>query len=243
MHLRCEAIILSSRAHGEHGAVVRALTPNDGLRAGYVRGARSRRLRPLLQPADLVMAEWRSRTDEQLASLAIEPIASRAALHAEPLAAAALEWVTALTACALPEAQPYPRVHTGLDGLLLALEAAPSARGWVAALARYELLMLAELGFGLDLGRCAVTGSADDLVFISPRSGIAVSQSAGAAHAERLFALPRVLLGEPNQDWADMLEGLRVTGHFLARDLLVERRADALAARTRLVDRLKRAVA
>ena len=243
MHLRCEAIILSSRAHGEHGAIVRALTRGDGVRAGYVRGGRSRRLRPLLQPADLVLAEWRARTDEQLASLTIEPIANRAALHGEPLAAAALEWVTALSAAALPEAQPYPRLYAGLDGLLLALEAAPSARGWVAALIRYELLLLAELGFGLDLERCALTGSVDDLAYISPRSGMAVSRDAGAPHADRLFTLARVLRREADADWPDMFEGLRVTGHFLARDVLVDRRADALAARGRLVDRLKRAVA
>lgn len=243
MHLRCEAIILSSRAHGEHGAVVRALTRDDGVRPGYVRGGRSRRLRPVLQPANSVMAEWRARTDEQLASLTVEPLASRAALHREPLASAALEWATALTAASLPEAQPYPRLYEALDGVLGAIEAAPSARGWTAALVRYELLLLAELGFGLDLDRCVVTGATDDLGFVSPRSGGAVARAAGADHAGRLFALPGFLHGAGETNWDDLFDGLRITGHFLARDVLVDRRVDAMAARARLVDRLKRAVA
>lgn len=243
MHLRCEAIILSTRAHGEHGAVVRALTRDDGVRAGYIRGGRSRRLRPILQPANTVLAEWRARTEEQLASLNVEPLASRAALHREPLAAAALEWATALTATSLPEAQPYPRLYDALGGVLGAIEAAPSARGWAVALVRYELLLLAELGFGLDLDRCVVTGVEDDLAWVSPKSGGAVARVAGEPHAARLFPLPPFLRGGSAPEWSALFEGFGITGHFLARDILVERRADAMAARARLVDRLKRAVA
>jgi DNA repair protein RecO (recombination protein O) len=150
MLLETPAIICAVRAHGEHGAIVRALTPGDGVRPGYVRGGRSRRLRPVLVPGNLVQAEYRARTEEQLASLTVELVHSRASLLSEPLASAGIEWATALTAAALPEGQPYPRLFQGLDGLLAAIEAAPSARGWAAALARYELLLLGELGFGLD---------------------------------------------------------------------------------------------
>ena len=150
MQLETEAIIVAVRAHGEHGAIVRGLTPADGLRPGYVRGGKSRRLRPVLVPGNLVAADYRSRTEEQLAHLTVEMIHSRAFLLSEPLASAGIEWATALTAAALPEGQPYPRLFEGLDGLLTAIEAAPSARGWAAALVRYELLLLAELGFGLD---------------------------------------------------------------------------------------------
>lgn len=150
MHLETQAIICAVRAHGEHGAIVRALTPGEGVQAGYVRGGKSRRLRPVLVPGNLVQAEFRSRTEEQLAYLSVELIHSRAFLLSEPLASVAIEWATALTAAALPEGQPYPRLFEGLDGLLTAVEAAPSARGWAAALVRYELLLLAELGFGLD---------------------------------------------------------------------------------------------
>lgn len=243
MHLRAEAIVLAVRAHGEHGAVVRALTRNDGVQPGYVRGGRSRQMRPVLQPANAIAGEWRARTGEQLAALTIEPLHSRAALHGEPLPAAALAWVTALTAAALPEAQPYPRLYDALGGVLDAIEAAPSARGWAGALARYELLLLAELGFGLDLGTCVVTGGADDLAFVSPRSGAAVSRGAASGYEERLFALPAFLAGGGVGDGRDILAALAITGHFLDRDILTERRAEPLVARERLVAMLKRAVA
>lgn len=150
MHLSTEAIVVAVRAHGEHGAIVRALTPGEGVQAGYVRGGRSRRLRPVLVPGNRIQADYRARTAEQLAHLTAELVHSRAFLLSEPLAAAGIEWAAALTAAALPEAQPYPRLFAGLDGLLAAIEAAPSARGWAAALVRYELLLLDQLGFGLD---------------------------------------------------------------------------------------------
>ena len=142
------AIIVAVRAHGEHGAIVRALTPNDGLQAGYVRGGRSRRLRPVLVPGNLVEAEFRSRVEEQLAAATVELTHSRAPLLSEPLPAAGIEWVTALVAAALPEGQPYPTLYDGLSGTLDAIEHAPSARGWALALARFERLLLMALGFG-----------------------------------------------------------------------------------------------
>ena len=243
MHFRAEAIVLSVRAHGEHGAVVRALTEDHGLQPGYVRGGHSRALRPVLQPSNLVLGEWRARTEEQLAGLSVELIHSRAPLFGEPLPAAALQWATALTAAALPEAQPYPRLHTALDAVLAAIEAAPAARGWAVALVRYELLLLAELGFGLDLERCAATGRNDDLAFVSPRSGIAVSRTGAQGYEDRLLRLPPFLTEGGAADWDDILAGLKLTGHFLARDLLIGKVAEVLATRQRLVDRLMRAVA
>lgn len=243
MQLRAEAIVIAVRAHGEHGAIVRALTADDGVRAGHVRGGASRRLRPVLQPANTILGEWRARTDDQLGSLTAELVHSLAPLHAEPLAAAALDWVTALTAAALPEGQPYPRLHAGLSGVIAAVEAAPAARGWAAALVRYELLLLAELGFGLDLDRCAATGGTDDLAFVSPRSAGAIGRAAAAGYETRLLPLPAFLTGGAAPDWPDILAGLRLTGHFLARDILTDRRAGTLAARERLVERLTRAVA
>ena len=203
MHLRAQALILGVRQHGEHGAIVRAMTREAGMVAGYVRGGRSRNIRPILQPANLVVGEWRARTEEQLAGLTVELVHSRALLYAEPLAAAALEWVTALTALALPENQPYPRLHAALDGMIGAIEAAPAARGWAVALVRYEDLMLAELGYGLD-------------------EPSAVTSDSG---------------------WPDILAGLTLTGREIETHLLTDRRAEALTARARLIDRLKRAVA
>ena len=240
MQLRAEAIVIAVRAHGEHGAIVRALTEREGVQAGYVRGGASRRLRPVLQPANTILGEWRARTADQLGALTAELVHSLAPLHAEPLAAAALDWVTALTAAALPEGQPYPRLHAGLSGVIAAVEAAPAARGWAAALVRYELLLLAELGFGLDLDRCAATGGTDDLAFVSPRSAGAIGRAAAAGYEPRLLPLPAFLRGGGVPDWPDILAGLRLTGHFLARDILTDRRADTLAARERLVERLTR---
>ncbi|MEA3000220.1 MAG: repair protein RecO [Sphingomonadales bacterium] len=241
MRIETRAIICAVRPHGEHGAIVKALTPADGLQPGYVRGGRSRRLRPVLVPGNVVRAEYRARTAEQLAQLAVELIDSRAPLLSEPLAAAAIDWATALTATALPEGQSCPRLFEALDGLLAALEAAPAARGWGAALVRYELLLLAELGFGLDLAECAATGATGDLAFVSPKSGRAVSRAGAGDYRDRLFRLPPFLIEGGAAGWGDIFDGLRITGHFLARDLLIERQAEVLPARERLVDRLKRA--
>jgi DNA repair protein RecO (recombination protein O) len=240
MHIAAEAIVCAVLAHGEHGAVARLLTPRDGLQPGYVRGGRSRRLRPVLLAGNVVAADFRARTDAQLAALTVELVHSRAALHGEPLAASAIDWVTALTAVTLPEAQPYPRLHAALEGVLGAIEAAPAARGWAAALVRYELLLLAELGFGLDLSACVATGALDDLAYVSPKSAGAVSRAAGAPHATRLLRLPPFLVEGGAATWEDIFDGLRLTGHFLGRDLLTERRAAVLPARERLIDRLKR---
>lgn len=242
MLIDTQAIVLAVRPHGEHGAIVRAFTPEDGVQPGYVRGGRSRRLRPVLSAGNLVAATFRARTGEQLPQLAVELIRSRAPLLEEPLPAAAIDWATALTVTALPEGQPYPRLHLALDGLLAAIEAAPAARDWGGALVRYELLLLAELGFGLDLDACAVTGLAERLAFVSPRSGRAVSRAGAGDYADRLLPLPPFVLGGGPASWEELLQGLALTGHFLARDLLFGRQADVLAARERLVERLRRVV-
>src|SRR6187200_389684 len=125
MRIETKGIVCALRSHGEHGAVVRLMTPSDGLQAAYVRGARGRRMRPVLMPGNFVQARLRSRTEEQLAHAEIELIHSRAPLLSEPLPAAAIDWVTALTAVALPEGQPYPRLYDALDVLLSLVEAAP----------------------------------------------------------------------------------------------------------------------
>jgi DNA repair protein RecO (recombination protein O) len=241
MHVEALAIVCAVRAHGEHGAIVRALTPEDGLLAGYVRGGRSRRLRPVLVPGNLIRADYRARTEEQLPALTVELGESRAGLMSEALPAAAIEWVTALAASVLPEGQPYPRLYAALDGVLAAVVAAPAARGWAAAMVRYELLLLSELGFGLDLSACVASGTNDDLAYISPKSGAAVSRSAGEPYRDRLLALPSFLIEGGAGEWDEIIDGFRLTGHFLERDLLHGRAADILPARDRLVDRLKRA--
>ncbi len=242
--LSADAIVCAVRAHGEHGAIVRALTGEAGLVAGYVRGGRSRRLRPILMPGNLVALELRARTEEQLAGATAELLTSRAPLLAEPLPAAAIDWATSLTAATLPESQPYPALYAALSAVLDAIGAASSARQWAGALARYEQLLLAELGFGMNLDECVVTGSSDDLAFVSPKSGGAVSRAAAAGYEARLMHLPSFLRGaDANPSLADVIDGLAITGHFLDRDLLDGRNRDLLSVRERLLDRLGRAVA
>src|SRR5690606_17715422 len=189
-----------------------------GLVAGYVGGGRSRRLRPILMPGNLVALELRARTEEQLGGATVELLESRAPLLAEPLAAAAIDWVTSLTAATLPESQPYPALYSALSAVLDAIGVASSARQWAAGVARYELLRLAELGFGLNLDECVATGAANDLAFVSPKSGGAVSVAAAAGYEERLFRLPPFLHGaDSDPALSDVLDALAITGHFLDR--------------------------
>ena len=241
--VRTQGIVCTVRGHGEHGGIVRIFTPEHGLMAGYVRGAKSRTKRPILMPANIVAAEFRSRTAEQLASVECELCESRAPLYAEPLTAAAFQWATLLTAWVLPEEQAYPKLYDAFSALLDAVASAPSARGWTAALISYELLLLSQMGFGLDLQRCAVTGSTRDLSYVSPKSARAVSSAAALGREALLLPLPPFLVQSHAPDWPDLFDGLRLTGHFIARQFFPDRRGDALAARHLLVDRMKRTVA
>jgi len=241
MRSETQAIVCALRNHGEHGAIVRMMTPEQGLLAAYVRGARGRRMRPVLMAGNVVQAQLSARTETQLPQAAIELLHSRGPLLSEPLPAAVIDWATVLTATALPEGQPYPRLYQALEGLLDAIEAAPSAAGWGAALVRYELLLLAELGFGLDLDRCAVTGGKDNLVAVSPKSGRAVSAAEAEPYVGKLLPLPRFVREGGPASWPEIVAGLNLTGHFLLRDLLTDRARPIAEARERLVERLRRA--
>ena len=241
MRFTSPAIVVALRPHGEVGAIVRLMTREHGLQAAYVRGARGRRMRPVLVPGNAVEASVSARTEEQLAQATVELVHSRAPLLGEALPAAAIDWSCALTATVLPEGQPYARLYDALDGLLGAIEAAPVASGWGAALVRFELLLLAELGFGLDLERCAVNGDDANLVAVSPRSGRAVSASAAAPYPGKLLPLPRFVREGGQAAWPDIIDGLALSGHFLMRDLITDRVAPVAAARERLIERLRRA--
>jgi DNA repair protein RecO (recombination protein O) len=241
MRTETPAIVCALRNHGEHGAIVRLMTPDQGLVAAYVRGARGRRMRPVLIAGNVVQARLSARTESQLPQAALELVHSRGPLLSEPLPAAGIDWATVLTATALPEGQPYSPLYQALEGLLDAIEAAPSAAGWGAALVRYELLLLAELGFGLDLDHCAVNGSNDDLVAVSPKSGRAVSAAEAEPYASRLLPLPHFVREGGTASWPEIAQGLDLTGHFLLRDVLTDRLRPIAEARERLVERLRRA--
>jgi DNA repair protein RecO (recombination protein O) len=241
MRIETKAIVCALRIHGENGAVVRLMTPLQGLQAAYVRGARGQRMRPVLIAGNVVRAELSARTESQLPQARIELQHSRGPLLTEPLPAAAIEWATALTATVLPEGQPYPRLYTALEGLLAAVEAAPSANGWGSALVLYEVLLLAELGFGLDLDNCAVSGTNDNLVAVSPKSGRAVSAAEAEPYTGKLLSLPTFIREGGQGSWLEIAQGLELTGHFLMRDVLTDRLQPVAEARSRLVERLRRA--
>ncbi|MDQ3079830.1 MAG: DNA repair protein RecO [Pseudomonadota bacterium] len=241
MRFTASAIIVSLRPHGEAGAVVRMMTRDHGLQAAYVRGARGRRMRPVLVPGNLVEANLSARAEGQLAQATVEMVHSRAPLLGEALPAAAIDWACALTATVLPEGQPYGRLYDALDGLLRVIEAAPAASGWGAALVRFELLLLAELGYGLQLDRCAVSGDNHDLIAVSPRSGQAVGAQAAAPYHGKLLPLPTFVREGGQAGWPDIIDGLALSGHFLMRDLITDRAAPVAAARERLIERLRRA--
>lgn len=153
MQLRASAIVCASRPHGETAAIVRLLTAEAGLVAVYVAGGRGRELRPVLIPGNGVEAEIRSKSDSQLPFARIELVSSRGPWLGEPLPAAAIAWVTALTATCLPERHPYPALYQALGALLEAICVAPSARGWALPLLSYEVLLLRELGYGVPVAR------------------------------------------------------------------------------------------
>ncbi|HUF44053.1 MAG TPA: DNA repair protein RecO [Aestuariivirgaceae bacterium] len=239
MHWSEEAVVLGVRRHGETSAIVDLLTRGHGRHLGLVRGGRSRRARPVLQPGNLVLANWRARLEDQLGTFTVEPVAMRAAgLIADPFKLAGLTSLTGLSQV-LPEREPHPRLY---DALSVALAALDDDEVWPAVLARFELGLLDELGFGLDLTCCAATGAQDDLVFVSPRTGRAVSAAAGAPYRDRLFALPGFLRdarpGRPRPE--EVIAGLRLTGHFLQRHILEPRDLAAPGARALLIERLAR---
>jgi len=221
-----EALVLTALPHGEHGAVVRFLCRQSGLRAGYVAGARGKRMRATLHPGNRVALRLRVRSEGQLPTASAEVAESRALLAYTPGPAAVLMWLTELTAAVLAEAVPHPRLVDTLDTILAGLSAGMDGSTMRLAVARYELLLLQESGFGLDLESCALGGRADDLAFVSPNSGRAVSRAmaAGQPWAPRLLPLPAALFSGEGSP-ADAADALRLTGHFLELHWLHQRPA------------------
>lgn len=245
-------IVLASRRHGENAAIVSLLTQSHGRQVGLVPGGAGRRARGLYEPGNRVQATWRARLSEHLGHFACELLESRAArLLDDATRLAALTSAAAVLEAALPEREPHRRLYDRLDGLVENLCDAVADRSWPALYVRFELELLAELGFGLDLSRCAATGQCDDLAYVSPKTGRAVSAAAGAPYRDRLLALPAFLRNDSVADLpvgaAEIQAGLALTGFFLDRHVLSHRAAQGAgqrslpAARERLVSRLRSA--
>lgn len=231
-----DAIVLSSRAHGETGAILEVLTREHGRHLGLVRGGASRRTKPVLQPGNTVHVHWRARLEEHLGSFTAEPIRARAGDMLEDRAAlAGLNAFASMTGAAMPEREPHAPVYDVGEILLDAMLERDFAH-WAPLYVRWEAGLLEALGFGLDLSKCAATGTVDNLIYVSPRSGRAVSAEGGAQYKERLFALPGFLLGSQNAEpsAADIAAGLRLTGHFLFDRVLAPHDREMPLARARL---------
>ena len=235
-----EGYILSVRRHGEAAAIVNLLTREHGRHVGLVRGGAGRRLRGVLQPGNLVAAEWRGRLAEHLGSYTVEGMRDHAAgLLSDGNRLAGLTAAAAVTEAALPEREPHLATHDGFAVLLAALAETPN---WPAIYVRFELGLLAELGFGLDLSHCAATGSTEDLAYVSPRSARAVSREAAAPYKEKLLPLPGFLLPKAGEKLArqDILDGLKLTGYFLQTAVFAPHNQPLPMARERLVERISR---
>lgn len=233
-----DAIVLSARRQGESSAVASVLTRAHGRHAGLVRSA-TRRNRGLLEPGNGVSARWRGRLAEHLGTLTCELTRAVAArLLGEPDRLAGLVSACAITETALPEREPCPALFAALEVMITRLI---DSNDWTSDYVLWELHVLKELGFGLDLSRCAATGRNDPLAFVSPRSGRGVSLSAGEPYRERLLRLPAFLAGNATAATpADIAHGLALTGYFLARCVYGPQGRELPAARRRLGERFGR---
>ena len=241
MEWRDEGALLSARLHGESSAIIEVFTAAHGRHAGVVRGGASRKMAALLQPGSHVAVTWRARLEDHIGVFVAEPLHSRAAILADRLGLAGLNAVCALLHVALPERQSHPLLWKMTMALL---DAMALHQDWTADYLRWELLLLDELGFGLDLTTCAVTGARDDLAYVSPKTGRAVSRAGAGDWAARLLPLPQVMLGQGPALGAELVQGLALTGHFLNRGLEPVLNGRALPeARARLLDLLARSLA
>ncbi len=216
MEWRDEGALLSVRSHGESAAIIEVFTAAHGRHAGVVRGGAGRRLAPILQPGAHLDLCWRARLDAHIGAFTVEPLRARSALLGDRLALSALNSICALLHFALPERDPHPALYETSIRLLDALGATP---GWLLTYVRWEATLLEDLGYALDLSACAVTGTADDLAYVSPKSGRAVSRGAAGEWADRLLPLPAFLLGQGPADANELSAALRTTGHFLEHHL------------------------
>ncbi len=231
MEWSAAGIILGASPYGKGDALASIFTEQHGVTRGLARGGLSRARAAIWQAGNLVEARWVARLSDQLGSYTAELVHAGAALAMQDaLSLAILSAACAVAEGALPEREPHPRAFRGLLHLIVHLD--------VAGLIEWELGLLADLGFGLDLARCAVTGARENLAYVSPKTGRAVSGEAAGQWRERLLPLPAFLVGGAEPRIADLQDGLRLTGHFLARDAFGGRHRPVPAARVMLFDRV-----
>lgn len=235
MEWRGTGILLNVRRHGETSAIIDVFTPEQGRHAGVVRGGTSRKIAPILQPGAQLDVAWRARLEDHIGSFAVEPVRSRAALvMGDRLALAGLNAVTGLLSFCLPEREPHAALYHRSEQLLDLLG---QNEVWPLAYLRWELALLEDMGFGLDLSACAVTGGTEDLAYVSPKSGRAVSRAGAGVWVDRMLPLPPVLLGQGAAPDAEIAQGLETTGHFLNAHLAPDLGTRPLPdARGRFVD-------
>jgi DNA repair protein RecO (recombination protein O) len=240
MHWTDDAIILSAKKYGENSAVVRAFAKTHGVYAGVVKGAHSKASRGIFQPGNIVSLTWSARLPEHIGTIKAELLSPTTAfIMSDAAKLAALSSACSLIETAFPERHPYPRLYREFAGFLKLLA---EEEGWHPPYVKLELGLLAESGFGLDLKSCAATGSTEDLVYVSPKSGRAVSGEAGKPYKDKILPLPAFLLapkGHNSVKPAEILDGLRLTGYFLQSWLIEPHGKKLPAARSRLLGLLK----
>ncbi|CUH66303.1 DNA repair protein RecO [Thalassovita gelatinovora] len=242
MEWRDQGILLAVRRHGENSAILELFTPVHGRHAGVMRGATSRKIAPVLQPGAQLDVTWKARLADHIGSYTVEPLRSRAAMvMADRQALAGLNAVCAMLLYALPEREAHLPLYKRTEALLDVLD---ETGLWPLAYLRWELALLDELGYGLDLSTCAVVGTANDLSYISPKTGRAVSRAGAGDWADRLLPLPPCLLGGTGFSGADILQGLEITEFFLRKSLAEGGQGKPIPqARQRFVDQLVRGLA
>lgn len=236
-----EGIVLTTRPHGESALVVQLLTREHGRHAGLVRGGQGRKLRTVYQTGNRLLVSWKARLAEHLGTISGEVLRANASRFLDdPARLACLVAASAVAEAALPEREPHPRAF---EGMIMLLDALDADSGWAVGYVEWELALLAELGFGLDLSHCAATGATADLAFVSPKSGQAVSLSAGKPYRDRLLSLPAFLLpghGSVAPSPRDVVDGLALTDYFLQRRVFDPHDRKIPAARSRFVDAVLR---
>jgi DNA repair protein RecO (recombination protein O) len=231
-----DGYVLTARPHGESAAIVSILTAEHGRHAGLVRGGQSRRHRGLLQTGNKVNATWRARLEDHLGTYTLELLSSSiAVILDEPGRLLALSSAATLAETTFPERESSPRLFSSFEALMAALD----GERWAEIYVRWEMDLLIGIGFGLDLTRCAATGTAEDLIYVSPKSACAVSRQAGDPYKDKLLALPPFLLGDGEASDADIADGLRLSGYFLERHVFGARQLPLPDTRLRLAEKFR----